>query len=58
MKAFAALARPKTQVAKQVRKLCDARPTNLYVSRPDGTGEVCITNIRRPLDFLGVAWMP
>ena len=31
VKAFAAIARPKTQIAKQVRKLLDARPTNLYV---------------------------
>jgi 4-hydroxythreonine-4-phosphate dehydrogenase len=32
VKAFAAIARPTTQVAKQVRKLMAARPTNLYVA--------------------------
>ncbi len=32
VKAFAALARPRTEVAKQVRKLMAARPTNLYVA--------------------------
>jgi 4-hydroxythreonine-4-phosphate dehydrogenase len=32
MKAFAAIARPQTQVAKQVRKLMAAQPTNLYVA--------------------------
>jgi len=32
VKAFAAISRPKNQVAKQVRKLMAARPTSLYVA--------------------------
>jgi 4-hydroxy-L-threonine phosphate dehydrogenase PdxA len=36
VKAFAALARPKTSVAKEVRALLGARPTNLYLAGDAG----------------------
>jgi 4-phospho-D-threonate 3-dehydrogenase / 4-phospho-D-erythronate 3-dehydrogenase len=54
VKAFAALARSKSQVARQVRKLLDARPTNLYVA---GDANVLarasrVTRTRMPVDLV------